>query len=94
MARVRVRIETSYGGIGKLAKGPELRADLQKRAERVRAAAQAAAPEMETGTIRIDASTRVGGDRVRGIVVARHAGVLYAEAKYRFMARAIDAAGN
>jgi hypothetical protein len=93
-SRATVRIEIDYRGIGRLAKGDELRADLHKRAERVRAAAQAQAPEMETGSIVVDASTRVGRDRARGIVTARHAGVLYAEAKYRFMARAIDAAGN
>lgn len=96
MARVRVtvRIETSFGGIGRLARGADLRADLQRRAERVRAAAQAGAPDMETGAIEIDAITRVGPDRVRGLVIATHAGVLYAEARHRFMARAIDAAGN
>lgn len=94
MARARVRIEIDYRGIRRAAKGEALRADLQRRAERVRAAAQAQAPEMETGVIEVDASTRVGRDRVRGLVVARHAGVLHAEAKYRFMGRAIDAAGN
>ncbi|MGP4114660.1 hypothetical protein ACTWP5_27590 [Streptomyces sp. 4N509B] len=93
-SRASVRIEIDYAGIGRLAKGDELRADLQRRAERVRAAAQAAAPEMNEGAIEVDASTRVGRDRVRGIVVARHPGVLYAEAEHRFLGRAIDAAGN
>lgn len=94
MARATVRIQIDYEGVGRLAKGDELRADLQRRAERVRAAAQAAAPEMTTGQIEVDATTRVGRDRVRGIVTAHHPGVLHAEARHRFMGRAIDAAGN
>ncbi|ONK09438.1 hypothetical protein [Streptomyces sp. MP131-18] len=94
MTRARVRIDVDYGGIGRLATGDDLRADLQRRAERVRAAAQAAVPEMQEGAIVVDATTRVGRDRVRGIVTARHPGVLYAEARHRFLGRAIDAAGN
>jgi hypothetical protein len=94
MARVNIRIDVDYDGIGRLATGDDLRADLQRRAERVRAVTQAAAPEMNEGVIEVDASTRVGHDRVRGIVTARHPGVLYAEARHRFMGRAIDAAGD
>ena len=94
MARANVRIQINYEGIGRLATGAELRADLQKRAERVRAAAQAAAPPMREGEIVVDATTRAGRDRVRGIVTARHPGVLHAEARHRFLGAAIDAAGN
>ncbi|WP_062215743.1 hypothetical protein [Streptomyces sp. NBRC 109706] len=94
MARATVRIQIDYEGVGRLATGDELRADLQRRAERVGAAAQAAAPEMQEGAIEVDATTRRGRDRVRGIVTARHPGVLHAEAKHRFLGRAIDAAGN
>lgn len=93
-SRATVRIEVDYAGIGQLATGDELRADLQRRAERVRAAAQAEASDMTTGAIEVDATTSRGRDRVRGIVTARHPGVLHAEAKHRFMGRAIDAAGN
>lgn len=94
MARATIRIEIDYEGIGKLATGDELRADLQARAERVRAAAQAAAPEMQDGAIAVDATVKDGKDRARGIVTARHPGVLHAEAKHRFLGHAIDAAGN
>lgn len=94
MTRVNVRIEVDYDGIGRLATGDELRADLAARAERVAAAAQAEAPEMTTGAIEVEAAARVGRDRVRGIVTARHPGALHAEAKHRFLGRAIDAAGN
>ncbi|MFI9465755.1 hypothetical protein [Streptomyces xiamenensis] len=93
MARATVRIEIDYAGIGRLAKGDELRAELQRRAGRVAAAAKAAAPEMKTGQIEVTAETRTGRDRVRGVVTARHPGVVYAEAKHRFLGRSLDAAG-
>jgi hypothetical protein len=92
--RVRVRIEINYAGIGELAKGAPLRTDLARRAFAVRAAALANAPEMQTGQIEVEASTRTGSDRVRGIVTARHPGVVHAEAKHRFLGQAIDAAGD
>lgn len=93
MTRATVRIEIDYAGIGRLAKSDELRAELERRAGRVAAAAKAAAPEMTTGQIEVTAETRTGRDRVRGVVTARHPGVVYAEAKHRFLGRALDAAG-
>lgn len=92
--QVRVRIEINYDGIGQVAKGAPLRTDMARRAFAVRAAAAAAAPDMQEGEIEIFASARTGRDRVRGVVVAQHPGVLYAEAKYRFLARALGAAGD
>ena len=94
MARARVRVEINYDGIGELARSGGVRADLERRAQAVRAAAQAAAPRMQEGRIEIEASTRVGRDRARGIVVAQHPGVLHAEAKNRFLGGAMDAAGD
>ncbi|MFG3311871.1 hypothetical protein [Streptomyces sp. KR2] len=94
MARARVRVEINYDGIGQLARSSGVRADLERRAQAVRAAAQAAAPRMQEGRIEIEASTRVGRDRARGIVVAQHPGVLHAEAKHRFLGGAMDAAGD
>lgn len=94
MARASVRIEVDYGGIGKLAKSGPVRADLERRAARVAAAARSSAPTMQEGVIEVTSSSSVGRDRVRGIVTASHPGVLYAEARHRFMGRAIDAAGN
>ena len=94
MARARVRVEINYDGIGQLARSSGVRADLERRAQAVRAAAQAAAPRMQEGRIEIEASTRVGQDRARGIVVAQHPGVLHAEAKHRFLGGAMDAAGD
>lgn len=94
MARARVRVEVNYDGIGELARSAGVRADLERRAQAVRAAAQAAAPQMKEGRIEVEASARVGRDRVRGVVVARHPGVLYAEAKHRFLGGAMDAAGD
>ncbi|MFB7900036.1 hypothetical protein ACFC1B_27340 [Streptomyces xiamenensis] len=93
MARATVRIEIDNAGIGRLAKGNELRADLERRAGRVAAAAKASAPEMTTGQIEVTAETRTGRDRVRGVVTARHPGVVYAEAKHRFLGSSLDAAG-
>lgn len=92
--QVRVRIEISYDGIGQVAKGAPLRTDMARRAFAVRAAAAAAAPEMQEGAIEILATARTGRDRVRGVVIAQHPGVLHAEAKHRFLARALDAAGD
>lgn len=92
--RVRATIKADQAGIGRLMTGAELRADLQRRADRVRAAAQAAAPEMQEGAIEVDATVRTGRDRSRGIVTAVHPGVLHAEARHRFLGRSMDAAGN
>lgn len=93
-SKVKVLIESDHAGIGRLMTGAELRADLQRRADRVRAAAQAAAPEMQEGAIEVDATVRTGRDRSRGIVTAVHPGVLHAEARHRFLGRSMDAAGN
>lgn len=94
MARARVRIDLNRDGIRDLARSPGVRTDMARRAFAVRAAAVAAAPMMREGTIEIEATTRTGSDRVRGIVVARHPGVLYAEARHRFLAAAMDAAAG
>lgn len=89
----RIRIETSYGGIGRVARSPEVGGDMLRRARKVAAAARAAAPEMQEGEITVEAESRPARERARAVVVARHPGVAYAEAKHRFLGRSIDAAG-
>jgi hypothetical protein len=89
----RIRIETSYSGIGKIARGSEVSGDMLRRARKVAAAARSAAPEMQEGEITVEAELRPGRERARAVAVARHPGVAHAEAKHRFLGRAVDAAG-
>lgn len=60
----RARFKASYAGIGKLLRSPRMEAEMRRRAERVRAAASAAAPR-DTGAYA--ASFRVLSGRYGGI---------------------------
>lgn len=82
------RITTSYAGIGQLAKGPQLKAELLRRAERVaRAVKQAAADDEQPY---IEAGAYVGARRARASVIWR--GGLPTELRDRLLAQHIDAA--
>ncbi|NJQ04290.1 hypothetical protein [Streptomyces lonarensis] len=93
MARAKIRVESSFGGIGQLARGGRLQGEMERRAARVRDAARSAAPEMQEGEIRVESRGSPAPRRARAVVTATHAGVLHAEAKYAFLRRSMDAAG-
>lgn len=80
------RYTHNRAGLGALLKGDKLRADLGRRAEAVRRAAEAKAdPDQE-----IAASTFTGRNRVRASVIAP--GGLADELEERFLGSSIDAA--
>ncbi|NJQ14224.1 hypothetical protein [Streptomyces bohaiensis] len=88
----KIRIEVPRGGIRQIARSDRVKADLERRARQVAAAARATAPTMHTGTIQVTTESTKGKDRARANVIALHPGVLAAEAKYAFIRRALDAA--
>lgn len=81
--------------------GPEVRADLQRRADAVqqKAASDPAFDQLVSGApgdepMPYVAKVERHSDRVVGIVAGEHPAALNVEAKHRVLGRAIDAAGD
>lgn len=79
-----IRIELNRPGVGHLLKGPEIQADLARRAAAIAAAAGAAG-----GTF--GHNVRVSGSRARAIVFTEDFLAMEDEATDRALTRAIDA---
>jgi len=76
------RFKLNSRGVRALLRGPEMQAELKRRAERVVASA---GPEFEIGA-------SVGKNRARVAVLARTRKAREAEAKFRRLTRGVDAA--
>jgi hypothetical protein len=85
---IQIRIDLDRAGIGKLARGAQLQQELLRRANRVKAAAQAEAEEDDRPFITASAIT--GQRRARASVMWR--GGLPGEIQDRILGRAVDAA--
>lgn len=81
MAKSTVRITMNKPNIRKLLRSPEMLADLERRAERI---AAAAGPGFEV-------DSEVGPNRARAAVIARTGEARHAEATRRALTQAIDA---
>lgn len=81
---VTVRIVLNRAGVRELLRSPEVQADLQARAERIRDAAGGEAAGFESSSV-------VGQNRARASVITATAEAMVAEAAHRTLTRAIDA---
>lgn len=91
-----VEITFTGAGLEALLKAPEIQAELQRRANRVKAALGAkftAAAHYGTPP-EVIADTYVGKSRAGATVVVVHPEALEIEKKYRYLGSAIDAAGG
>lgn len=86
----QVRIEVSYEGIGQIARGAELRADMLRRARAVAAVADELAARIRRDHLPIEASAVIGRTRARASVM--FPGGLAMEHAHRVLGQAIDAA--
>lgn len=78
----KIRVDLNSEGIAELLKSTELQNELDRRAQRVAAAAGDG----------FEADTYIGRDRARSVVRATTAKALRAEAQDRALTRALDAA--
>lgn len=85
---IQIKVTLNRQGIGQVAKSPDLRAELLRRAQRVAQRAQASVEPGEREFI--EASAYTGRTRARASVMYR--GGLRAEIADRVLGRAVDAA--
>lgn len=106
MARASgTRFRASYGGIGKMIRSPQMQAEMRRRAEKVKAAAEAASP-IESGeykgSFRVTSGARGGlkKDRAYGRVTNTSSHAFYVEygnskvSAHHTLRRALRAAGD
>lgn len=90
----RTRVELNSAGVRELLNDSGVRAELERRAERVAAAARATAP-VATGAYRDSIHVTTGRtDRAEARVVAPVPHAMLVEAKTGNLARSLDAAGG
>lgn len=83
----RLRIEVNRAGLREVLKSPGVRAELERRAHAIAAAADAAAND--PGGHRVE--TEVGADRARAAVITVTPKAMYKEATQRTLSRSLGA---
>lgn len=97
----RIRVELNHAWFREFLLGPEVRRELQRRAEKVAGAANSDPAwdrlvSGDPGTERVTYAAKVErhGGRAVGVVVGQHPAAMNVEAKHRVLGRNIDAAGD
>lgn len=97
----RIRVELNHEWFREFLLGPEVRAELQRRAEKIAEAANSDGAwdqlvSGDPGTERVTYAAKVErhGDRAVGIVSGEHPAAMNVEVKHRVLGRNIDAAGD
>lgn len=80
-------------GVRQLARGEELRGYLKTRADAAAMLAGGAVPHIETGRMEMVTLSEISAQRARAVVIANHPAADAIEAKYRWLTRAVEAAG-